>query len=164
MAPAGRVLLQCRAWRLPPRAGAHPGNLLQVQLHRRQNRRFLLLTTYIKYGIGRTTYDAAQEIRNEEITLDEGKALCKKFDGEYPDRFEKEIFKYLSLDRQHFPWASQLFEQPKMDRDYFMDLADRFRSPHIWKWEDGMWKLRHTPYEGDSEVLWGDPRGTHHEI
>ena len=80
------------------------------------------------------------------------------------DRFEKEIFKYLSLDRQHFPWASQLFEQPKMDRDYFMDLADRFRSPHIWKWEDGMWKLRHTPYEGDSEVLWGDPRGTHHEI
>ena len=125
---------------------------------------FFYYTTYIKYGIGRTTYDAAQEIRNEEITLDEGKALCKKFDGEYPDRFEKEIFKYLSLDRQHFPWASQLFEQPKMDRDYFMDLADRFRSPHIWKWEDGMWKLRHTPYEGDSEVLWGDPRGTHHEI
>ena len=50
-----------------------------------------------------------------------------------------------------------------MDRDYFMDLADRFRSPHIWKWEDNMWKLRYTPYEGDSEVLWGDPRGTHHE-
>lgn len=74
---------------------------------------FFYYTTYIKYGIGRTTYDAAQEIRNEEITLEEGKALCKKFDGEYPDRFEKEIFQYLSLDRQHFPWASQLFEQPK---------------------------------------------------
>ena len=43
----------------------------------------------------------------------------QKFDGEYPDRFEKEIFQYLSLDRQHFPWASQLFEQPKMDREYF---------------------------------------------
>ncbi len=90
---------------------------------------FFYYTTYIKYGIGRTTYDAAQEIRNEEITLEEGKALCKKFDGEYPDRFEKEIFQYLSLDRQHFPWASQLFEQPKMDREYFMHLADRFRSP-----------------------------------
>ena len=100
------------------------------------------------------------------VPMDEGNVLYndKKFDGEYPDRFEKEIFKYLSLDRQHFPWASQLFEQPRMDRDYFMDLADRFRSPHIWKWEDNMWKLRHTPYEGDSEVLWGDPRGTHHEI
>ena len=69
-----------------------------------------------------------------------------------------------SLRRQHFPWASQLFEQPKMDREYFMHLADRFRSPHLWKWEDNMWKLRHTPYEGDSEVLWGDPKGTHHEI
>ena len=125
---------------------------------------FFYYTTYIKYGIGRTTYDAAQEIRNEEITLEEGKALCKKFDGEYPDRFEKEIFQYLSLDRQHFPWASQLFEQPKMDREYFMHLADRFRSPHLWKWENNMWKLRHTPYEGDSEVLWGDPKGTHHEI
>ena len=125
---------------------------------------FFYYTTYIKYGIGRTTYDAAQEIRNEEITLEEGKALCKKFDGEYPDRFEKEIFQYLSLDRQHFPWASQLFEQPKMDREYFMHLADRFRSPHLWKWEDNMWKLRHTPYEGDSEVLWGDPKGTHHEM
>ena len=45
---------------------------------------FFYYTTYIKYGIGRTTYDAAQEIRNGEITLDEGKALCKKFDGEYP--------------------------------------------------------------------------------
>ena len=50
----------------------------------------------VSYTHLRTTYDAAQEIRNEEITLDEGKALCKKFDGEYPDRFEKEIFK-LSL-------------------------------------------------------------------
>ena len=125
---------------------------------------FFYYTTYIKYGIGRTTYDAAQEIRNGEITLEEGKALCKKFDGEYPDRFEKEIMQYLSIDKQHFPWASQLFEQPKMDREYFMHLADRFRSPHIWKYEDGIWKLRHTPYEGDSEVLWGDPKGTHHEM
>ena len=91
-------------------------------------------------------------------------SFSKKFDGEYPDRFEKEIFQYLSLDRQHFPWASQLFEQPRMDREYFMHLADRFRSPHLWKWEDNMWKLRYTPYEGDSEVLWGDPRGTHHEV
>ena len=71
---------------------------------------------------------------------------------------------YLSIDKQHVPHASQLFEQPKMDRAYFMHLADRFRSPHLWKWEDNMWKLRCTPYEGDSEVLWGDPKGTHHEI
>ncbi len=34
VASAGRLLLQRRARRLPPRAGAHPGHLLQVQFHR----------------------------------------------------------------------------------------------------------------------------------
>ena len=42
---------------------------------------FFYYTTYIKYGIGRCTYDAAQEIRNGEITREEAVALCKKFDG-----------------------------------------------------------------------------------
>ena len=114
-------------------------------------------TTYIKYGIGRTTYDAAQEIRNEEITFDEGKLLCQKYDGEYPDRFEKEIMQYLSIDSKTFPEASKNFEQPYMDREYFMHLADRFRSPHIWKYDNGEWKLRHTSYVGDSVVHWGKP-------
>ena len=29
-------------------------------------------TTYIKFGIGRATYDASQEIRNKHITREEG--------------------------------------------------------------------------------------------
>ena len=48
---------------------------------------FFYYTTYIKYGIGRTTYDAAQEIRNGEITLDEGKALCQKVRRRVPRPF-----------------------------------------------------------------------------
>ena len=40
-------------------------------------------TSFIKYGIGRTTYDASQEIRNKHLTRDEAKELVKKFDGEY---------------------------------------------------------------------------------
>jgi len=35
-----------------------------------------------------------------------------------------------------------------MDRDYFMRLADAFRSPHLWKRENGQWKLRHTVFDG----------------
>ena len=54
---------------------------------------FFYYTTYIKYGIGRTSYDAAQEIRNEEITREEGVALCKRYDGEFPTRFEQEIWR-----------------------------------------------------------------------
>jgi len=49
-------------------------------------------TTFIKFGIGRATYDTSQEIRNGEINRNEGIDLVKKFDGEYPLRFEKELF------------------------------------------------------------------------
>jgi len=34
-----------------------------------------------------------------------------------------------------------------MDRAYFMHLCDRFRSPHIWKFADGSWQLRHVVWE-----------------
>lgn len=118
---------------------------------------FFYYTTYIKYGVGRTTYDAAQEIRNGEITRDEGVLLAKRYDGEFPVRFEQEIWDYLSLDERHFPEARKLFEQPMMNREYFMNLADRFRSPHIWMYKDGRWELRHKPFAGDSECHYGIP-------
>lgn len=108
---------------------------------------FHYYTTFIKFGIGRATYDAAQEIRNQEITREEGVALVKKFDGEFPERFADEIFKYLSINEKEFPLAHKMFEQPILDRDYFMSLADQFRSPHLWRKDHGVWKLRHTVYE-----------------
>ena len=46
--------------------------------------------------MGRATYDSAQEIRNGEINREEGVELVRKFDGEYPKRFENELFEYLS--------------------------------------------------------------------
>ena len=105
---------------------------------------FHYYTTYIKFGIGRATYDAAQEIRSGDITREEGVALARRYDGEFPERFADEIFKYLSLPEEEFPEASGKFEQPSMDRDYFMDLCDRFRSPHLWKYGNGAWALRRT--------------------
>lgn len=108
---------------------------------------FHYYTTNVKFGIGRATYDAAQEIRNEEITREEGVALVRKFDGEFPERFADEIFAYLSIPSKEFPVATNMFEQPIMDRAYFMALADQFRSPHLWKKENGRWKLRHTVFE-----------------
>jgi N-acetyl sugar amidotransferase len=104
-------------------------------------------TTWIKFGIGRATYDAAQEIRSRDITRDEGVALVKRFDGEFPERFADEIFQYLSINPKQFPKASQQFVQPIMDRDYFMGLADQFRSPHLWKRDNGKWKLRKTVFD-----------------
>jgi hypothetical protein len=107
---------------------------------------FHYYTTYIKFGIGRATYDASQEIRNDEITREEGVALVRKFDGEFPDRFADEIFRYLSISEKEFPVASKMFEQQNMTRDYFDDLVDTFRSPHLWNCENGSWSLRHTVF------------------
>lgn len=104
---------------------------------------FHYYTTFIKFGIGRATYDAAQEIRNGDITREEGVALVNRFDGEYPHRFEEEIFHYLSIPEREFPAASRQFERPLIDREYFINVADRFRSPHLWIRNGSEWKLRH---------------------
>ena len=101
------------------------------------------LTYGIKFGIGRATYDAAQEVRSGDITRDEAVALIRKYDLEFPNRFADELFSYLSIPEEIFPTASKMFEQPTMDQEYFMSLADHFRSPHLWLHENGEWKLRH---------------------
>ena len=101
-------------------------------------------TTYIKFGIGRATYDASQEIRSGDITREEGVALVNKFDGEFPERWSSQIFDYLSINNDKFPKVSPFFEEPKFSRKYYLDLADTFRSPHIWKWSSANeWELRH---------------------
>lgn len=87
-------------------------------------------TTFIKFGIGRATYDASQEIRNHHLTREDGKALVKRFDGEFPDGYFKQIMDHL-----------------EMKPERFMELCDNGRSPHLWTKLNGEWKLRHTVNE-----------------
>lgn len=104
---------------------------------------FHYYTTYIKFGIGRATYDAAQEIRSGDISRDEGVALVNRFDGEFPDRFAEEIFTYLSISKADFPKAAEQFESPVFSHEYFSHLSNTFRSPHLWMHDGSTWKLRH---------------------
>ena len=83
-------------------------------------------TTFVKFGIGRATYDASQEIRNKHLTREEAVALVRRFDGEFPQRYFKEVLEYVGMDPEHF-----------------IELCDRGRSSHLWKKEYGEWKLRH---------------------
>ena len=83
-------------------------------------------TTYIKFGIGRATYDASQEIRNKHINRDEGIQLVKRYDGEFPEKYFSEIMNYLD-----------------MDEESFLKLSDKFKSPHLWKRENNKWELRY---------------------
>ena len=83
-------------------------------------------TTFVKFGLGRASYDASQEIRNKHLTREEGVALVRRFDGEFPQRYLQEVLDYLEIDVEHF-----------------VELCDNARSPHLWAREDGEWRLRH---------------------
>lgn len=87
---------------------------------------FHYYTTLVKFGLGRASYDAAQEIRNGKITREEGVNLVKKYDLEFPKKFFKEFLEYIDI-----------------TEELFIKTIDKFRSPHIWKKENGKWILRH---------------------
>jgi len=86
---------------------------------------FHYYTTLIKFGLGRATYDASQEIRNHKITREEGVALVRRFDAEFPKKYFKEFLEYTGITEERF-W----------------DVIDVARSPHLWTKESGKWKLR----------------------
>ena len=100
-------------------------------------------TTGIKFGIGRASYDASQEIRSGDISREEGVALVTKYDHEYPSRFENELFEYLSINVGEFGELADLFEEPQMTRQYFELLCNNYRSPHLWVYSGDGWRLRH---------------------
>jgi N-acetyl sugar amidotransferase len=83
-------------------------------------------TTHIKFGLGRASYDASQEIRNKHLTREEGVALVHRFDGEFPERHFKDVLDFIEMTPEHF-----------------FELCDQFRSPHLWQKEDDEWKLMH---------------------
>ena len=80
---------------------------------------------HVKYGFGRTTSDAAHEVRDGHINRDEAVALVRRYDGEFPSRNFKEFMSYIDLEHSEFT-----------------EIVDRFRLPHIWKKVNGEWKLR----------------------
>jgi N-acetyl sugar amidotransferase len=103
-------------------------------------------TYFIKFGMGRSFYDACQEVRSGDLEREEAVALIQRYDGEFPERFADELMAYLSLPKDQFPKASEMFESPIMDREYFHALSNRFRSPHLWLHENGEWRLRNTVF------------------
>jgi N-acetyl sugar amidotransferase len=93
---------------------------------------FHYYTTCIKFGLGRASYDAAQEIRNKHLTREEAVALVRRFDGEFPSRYFTDVMDYIGM---------------KPER--FHELCDAFRSPHLWERTNGAWQLRHPVWSAD---------------
>ena len=86
--------------------------------------------TGIKFGIGRATYDSAQEIRNGNITRDEGISLIKRFDGEFPKQYIDDCCKYMNISFKEYH-----------------DTIEKFRSTHLWVKKNGFWKLKKPIWE-----------------
>lgn len=87
---------------------------------------FHYFTTLMKFGIGRATYDAAQEIRNKKITREEGVALVRRFDQEFPKKYFREFLEYIDLSEEKF-W----------------EIINKGRSPHLWEKKNGEWALKY---------------------
>lgn len=90
--------------------------------------------SYIKFGIGRATSDTAHEIRDGRLTREEGVRLVKQYDGEFPQKYLKEMLEYCDITREEL--------------DGFIDS---WRSDHLWEKINGEWKLKH-PVWNDSSV------------
>jgi N-acetyl sugar amidotransferase len=84
-------------------------------------------TYFIKFGIGRATHDACQEIRHGTISRDEAVKLVNKFDHEFPQRYFRDFLDYINISEKEF-W----------------ETIDKFRSPHLWERKNNEWILKAT--------------------
>jgi N-acetyl sugar amidotransferase len=91
---------------------------------------FHYYTTLIKFGLGRASYDAAQEIRNNKISREEGVQLVKQFDQEFPKKYFDDFLNYVSL-----------------DTGAFYETIEKHRNLNLWEFYSGAWKLKHPVWE-----------------
>jgi N-acetyl sugar amidotransferase len=82
---------------------------------------------FIKFGIGRTTSDTAHEVRDGKITREEGVALVRKYDGEFPQKYYREFLDYTGISESEFN-----------------AVIDSWRADHIWENVEGEWCLRNS--------------------
>ncbi len=91
---------------------------------------------YIKFGIGRATSDAAHEIRDGKITREEGIALVRRYDGEFPRKYYAEFLDYAGITDEEF-----------------QEVIDSWRSDHLWRQTANGWELKHP--------IWNEQQNEH---
>ena len=82
---------------------------------------------FIKFGIGRATSDAAHEIRDGHLTREEGVALVRKYDSEFPKLYLKENLDYMGITEEDCHDVINMYRE---------------RSSKIWHKENGKWALK----------------------
>ena len=77
---------------------------------------FHYYTMHIKFGIGRASFDASQEVRNDKINREEAIALVHKYDGEFPKSHFKDFINYIDI-----------------NEETFFETIDKFRPSYLWE-------------------------------
>ena len=81
---------------------------------------------YIKFGLGRCCEDTAHEIRDGNISRDEGISLMQQYEGEFPSKYFNEFLNYLDI-----------------SEEFFWEIADSWRLDHLWEKNSNNWYLKH---------------------
>lgn len=93
---------------------------------------FHFFLAYMKFGLGRCSRDAMQDIRRNHITRDEGIALVRRYDHEFP--------------KKHFNWFLDYIGETEA---FFWEVMDYYREiSHVWEKRYGKWALKNT--------VWGE--------
>ncbi len=83
--------------------------------------------SYMKFGMGRASRDAQGDIRRHHLTREEGVALVRRYDGEFPARYFDWFLKYLEITRERF-W----------------EVMDMYRSlSNVWRKDGKEWVMTH---------------------
>lgn len=87
---------------------------------------FHFYLAYMKFGLGRASRDAMQDILRHHITRDEGVALVHRYDHEFP--------------KKNFKW---LLDYLQISEDFFWQVMDFYRGQsNAWEKKGGVWKLK----------------------
>lgn len=84
----------------------------------------------LKYGFGRATKDACEDIWAGRLTREEAIPLIKKYDTEFPWKYHRDVLEYLDMSQKEF-----------------MAVLESFRNKEIWEIKDGEWRLKHPIWE-----------------
>lgn len=81
---------------------------------------------YMKFGLGRASRDAMQDIRRHHLTREEGVSLVHLYDHEFPSKYYSWFLEYLGI-----------------SEEFFWDVMDYYRSnSNAWVKEYGKWQLK----------------------
>lgn len=87
---------------------------------------FHFYLAYMKFGLGRCSRDAQQDIRRNHITREEAVALVRRYDDEFPKKHLKWFLEYLDI-----------------TEDFFWQVMDFYRSQsNAWEKVNGVWKMK----------------------